>query len=119
MTKEMNIDLVALTKQDSAHCYTLSKDGTKIPDYRTVIIRVHLEDGSRKVYRISRHKASKVNPTQTIEHCINSYKVIPNSYQTDAQANRIKWYNAESFDKKLTELAKEIAKLNYTIEAIL
>ena len=57
MTKEMNIDLVAATCNESVNSFTVYKDGTQVADFRRVVITVLNPDGSQKKYIIQRQNS--------------------------------------------------------------
>ena len=111
MTKEMNIDLVAATCNESTMCGTVGKDGVTVMDFRRVVITVMNEDGSQKKYIIQRQNRLYAIGTN---HSIETYKVLPDAPWFCRSTNsKHKFYDNEKFKKKLEKLTKELRKLNY------
>ena len=117
MTKEINIDLVAASSTESTNCFTVGKDGIRIPDYRSVIITVLNPDGSQKVYRI--HRQNQLYQIGCNHH-IESYtrKADPQWYDP-IQNKNWKQYDNEGFKKRLEKLSKELRKLNYEVRIVM
>jgi len=114
MTKEMNIDLVAATCNQSANCFTVGKDGTQVADFRRLVITVMNEDGSQKKYIIQRQNRLYAIGTN---HSIETYKVLPDAPWFCRSTNsKHKHYDNEKFKKKLEKLTKELCKLNYRVQ---
>ena len=108
MTKEMNIDLVAATSNESSNCFTVRKDGTQVADFRRVVITVSNPDGSQKKYIIQRQK-SLYN-----HHSIDSYTIPADAPWYHSSRHRIyKMYDDAGFAKKLERLTKELRNVNY------
>lgn len=111
MTKEMNIDLVAATCNESTMCGTVGKDGVTVMDFKRVVITVMNNDGSKKKYIIQRQNSLYQIGTN---HSIETYTIPANATWYDSQRNRIyKLYDNAKFSKKLETLTKELRKLNY------
>ena len=111
MTKEMNIDLVAATCNESVNCFTVSKDGSEVADFRRVVITVSNQDGSKKKYIIQRQNQLYAIGTN---HSIESYTIPADATWYYSSRHRIyKLYDNEAFMKKLERLTKELRKLNY------
>lgn len=111
MTKEMNIDLVAATCNESTMCFTVGKDGIQVADFKRVVITVLNADGSKKKYIIQRQNSLYQIGTN---HSIESYTIPADATWYNSQRNRIyKLYDNEGFKKKLERLTKELRKLNY------
>ena len=107
------IDLVEMTKVPSENCFTSDGNGNYIPDYKRVVVEVTNNDGSKKKYIICRQNVQyKIG----CNHHIESYTLTtgPSLYQ-EQQNGRWKWYDDETFDKKLIKLAKELSKLDYEV----
>ena len=112
MTKEMNIDLVAMTSQRGDMCYR-EIAGEKVYDFRRVIITVTRADGSRKKYEINRATCGH----QTYKHHIETYVLPKDANWLDSQRNKCwKWYDDMKFDAKLKHLSREIAKTDHRID---
>jgi len=111
MTKEMNIDLVAATCNESVNCFTVDKDGTEVADFRRVVITVMNADGSQKKYIIQRQNSLYAIGT---DHSIESYTIPADATWYYSSRHRIyKLYDDDGFAKKLERLTKELRKLNY------
>jgi len=111
MTKEMNINLVAATCNQSANCFTVGKDGTQVADFRRVVITVMNADGSQKKYIIQRQNSLYAIGTN---HSIETYTIPANATWYYSSRHRIyKHYDDDGFKKKLEKLTKELRKLNY------
>ena len=111
MTKTMNIDLVAATCIESVNCFTVSKDGTQVADFKRVVITVLNQDGSKKKYIIQRQNSLYAIGTS---HSIDTYTIPADATWYNSQRNsRYKLYNNEGFKKKLERLTKELRKVNY------
>ena len=111
MTKEMNIDLVAATSNQSANCFTVRKDGTQVADFRRVAITVLNQDGSKKKYIVQRQNSLYAIGTN---HTIESYTVPADATWYWSERHRIyKHYDNDAFRKKLERLTKELRKTNY------
>ena len=111
MTKEMNIDLVALTCNESSNCFTIDKNGDKAADFKRVVITVLNQDGSKKKYIIQRQNRLYAIG---IGHSIDTYTIPADATWYNSQRNsRYKLYNNEGFKKKLERLTKELRKVNY------
>ena len=114
MTKEMNIDLVAATCNESTMCGTVGKDGVTVMDFKRVVITVMNEDGSQKKYIIQRQNRLYQMGTN---HSIETYKYFPDARWYSRTANKkYKLYDNEKFNKKLEKLTKELCKLNYRVQ---
>ena len=111
MTKEMNIDLVAATCNESVNCFTVDKDGTEVADFRRVVITVMNADGSQKKYIIQRQNSLYAIGTN---HSIETYTIPANATWYYSSRHRIyKHYDNTKFSRKLETLTKELRKLNY------
>ena len=111
MTKEMNIDLVAATCNESVNCFTVYKDGSEVADFKRVVITVSNQDGSKKKYIIQRQNRLYAIGTN---HSIESYTIPADATWYNSQRHRIyKHYDDASFKKKLEKLTKELRKVNY------
>ena len=111
MTKEMNIDLVAATSNQSANCFTVRKDGTQVADFRRVVITVSNPDGSQKKYFIQRQNRLYAIGAR---HSIESYTIPADATWYHSSRHRIyKMYDDAGFAKKLEHLTKELRKTNY------
>ena len=111
MTKEMNIDLVAATCNESVNCFTINRDGIKAADFKRVVITVLNPDGSQKKYIIQRQNQLYAIGTN---HSIESYTIPADATWYHSSRHRIyKHYDDASFKKKLERLTKELRKLNY------
>ena len=111
MTKEMNIDLVAATCNESVNCFTINRDGIKAADFKRVVITVLNPDGSQKKYIIQRQNQLYAIGTN---HSIESYTTPADATWYHSSRHRIyKLYDNVSFKKKLERLTKELRKTNY------
>jgi hypothetical protein len=115
MTKVMTpAELVAATFNESTTCFTV-KDGIQVPDYRTVVITVLNENGSKKIYRFSR-------PNQLykgVNHIIESYtKPVDATWYNPSTGKNWKQYDNDGFDKRVKKLARELRKTNYQVHHI-
>ena len=111
MTKEMNIDLVAATCNESVNCFTVNKDGSELADFKRVVITVLNQDGSKKKYIIHRQNSLYAIGTN---HSIESYTIPADATWYYSSRHRIyKLYDDDGFAKKLERLTKELRKVNY------
>ena len=111
MTKEMNIDLVAATCNESVNCFTVRKDGTQVADFRRVVITVSNPDGSKKKYIVQRQNSLYAIGTN---HSIESYTIPADATWYHSSRHRIyKLYDNDAFRKKLERLTKELRNVNY------
>ncbi len=106
-------ELVAATLNESTTCFTFSKDGIQIADYRTVVITVLNENGSKKIYRFRREHRLGVN------HVIESYtKPVDATWYNPSTGKNWKQYDSVGFEKRVMKLARELRKSNYQVHYI-
>ena len=104
-------ELVAATLNESTSCFTC-KDGIRVPEYRTVVITVLNENGSKKIYHVSRQNNGG-------SHSIESYtKPVDATWYNSSTGKNWKQYNNAGFDKRLKKLARELRKENYQVHHI-
>jgi hypothetical protein len=110
-------NLKELTKLKSKHCFTIEKDGTQTPEYTDLYIRVLLENGNTKHYRIHRSTFT----SDSAKHMITTYITLPDStfYHGDRENGRCKIYKDKEFEIKLEKLSKELEKQNITFQNII
>lgn len=107
-------ELVAATFNESTSCFTV-KDGIQVPDYRTVVITVLNENGSKKFYRFCRQNQLY----KGVKHSIESYtKTEYATWYNEVTGKNWKQYDNDGFDNRLKKLARELRKTNYQVHHI-